>query len=215
MDVHGLLSQAGVDAVGLQLHDGAKGRLAGYVQELLLWNKRINLIGKSTETTIWSRHIVESLVLLPFVAGKVVADIGTGAGIPGLPLSLVLDDKEVEMHLVEKVQKKVSFLTHIKSMFDLDGVWVYGEVLGGNCPAAMPAVDVVTSRALADVSKLVSLGDAMLKPGASFVLLKGPEYERELSDFEKTTYADFYDVEEVRRVDVHGRLSCVVVLRKK
>ena len=83
-----------------------------YVEDLLKWNKQINLIGPLTEGDIWRRHILDSAQLLPHIPSdaKTITDFGTGAGLPGLIIALA---ENYDVHLVESNRKKTSFLHHI------------------------------------------------------------------------------------------------------
>lgn len=96
-------------------------KIKQYVDELLLWNKNFNLIGRSTEEEIWNIHIEDSLEILPFVKKEkcnIIVDIGSGAGLPSIPLSIMLPEKKI--YLTEVNTKKLAFLTFIVKKLKLN-----------------------------------------------------------------------------------------------
>ncbi|MEJ5285035.1 MAG: 16S rRNA (guanine(527)-N(7))-methyltransferase RsmG [Brevinematia bacterium] len=92
-----------------------------YVEELLLWNKNFNLIGRSTEEEIWNIHIEDSLEILPFLKKEnynTIVDIGSGGGLPAIPLSIMLPEKH--FYLTEVNTKKLAFLTFVVKKLKLN-----------------------------------------------------------------------------------------------
>src|SRR6266850_7259259 len=100
--------------------------LQKYVAQLLDWNKKLNLISRKDEENIWSRHILSSVALLfqfEFHPGSAIIDIGTGGGLPGIPLAVL--SKNVNMTLIDSIQKKIRAVTEIVSTLKLDRVNTY------------------------------------------------------------------------------------------
>lgn len=160
-------------------------RLETYVQLLLTWQAKINLIGPSTIEDIWKRHVLDGLQLLPLMDKKteVIADLGSGAGIPGLILAI---GGGFEAHLYESNGKKVAFLReairHTKANARVHQVRL--ETLPSHLPAILP--QYVTARALAPLDKLLFWASPLLKKGAIGLFHKGQDVDSELMEATKS-----------------------------
>ena len=156
--------------------------LVRYAEELLRWNRRINLVArKTTLQELVEKHFLDSLTLLPVLdpalaVGRVrLLDIGTGAGFPGLVLAVARPDLEVI--LVEPRQKRVSFLRHIIRILTLDNVTVLARRIE---EATLPAPPThVTSRALIEPVEFLHLVEGFLADGARAILMLSPAQEKQ------------------------------------
>lgn len=155
-------------------------RFQVYNDLLLNWQKKINLIGPGTEKDVWGRHFLDSAQVLMLVnkAGikkdRSWLDIGTGAGFPGLVLSILGEEK---VFLVEPNPKKCAFLRTV-----IRETGAGAEVLQSKTQDLSPfPVDIVTSRALAPVHQLLDWGTPFLGGGGEFWLLKGETGDQELT----------------------------------
>ena len=150
--------------------------LSAYVDHLLKWNTKINLIGPATEQDVWSRHIDDALQLVPLIPTDATSliDLGTGAGIPGLVIAMARP--ELSVTLVEIDQRKSAFLREARRALALDNVTVKAEDLYG----IGGQYDVVTARALAPLSELVRMAYPLLAPGAICLFPKGQNFAKEL-----------------------------------
>lgn len=121
-----------------------------YCEELIKWNKTTDLVGNSTLSDIKTRHIMDSLQLMPFLYhhDKVILDIGTGAGLPGIICALY--DPKRHYILYEKKKQKLVFLKHIMVMLNIQNITIHGSFDPENCPDA----DVLTSRALLNIHQI-------------------------------------------------------------
>lgn len=151
-----------------------------FVLLLLQENNNFNFIGKSTIADIWDRHILDSAQILKHIDNKDVkiADLGTGAGFPGIIIS-ILGAKEV--HLVEKSVRKCEFLRKAK-LLSPNRLFVHQaklEELEGQ------KFDVITSRALASLDKLIDYSLKLLKEGGYCLFLKGKNLDAELAEVKK------------------------------
>jgi 16S rRNA (guanine527-N7)-methyltransferase len=155
---------------------------------LLQETNEYNLIGKSTINDIWNRHILDSAQLLKYIPDKNIklADFGTGAGFPGMVLAL-LQIKEV--HLVEKSFRKCEFLRKAK-MLSTNRIFVHQAKLE---ELSDRKFDVITSRALASLDKLLAYSKKFLKNDGYAVFLKGKNLEQELQ-IAKTQFAFSYEL---------------------
>jgi 16S rRNA (guanine527-N7)-methyltransferase len=160
-------------------------RLETYVQLLLTWQAKINLIGPSTVDDIWRRHIADALQLKPLMPepSPVVADLGSGAGIPGLVLALAYG---LKVHLYESNGKKAAFLGEVIRRTKIDATvhQVRLETLEQHLPKTLPRY--VTARALAPLAKLLLWSEPLLSRGAVGLFHKGQDVEREISEATKT-----------------------------
>jgi 16S rRNA (guanine527-N7)-methyltransferase len=160
-------------------------RLDRFVAVLLNWQNKANLIGPSTVSSLWRRHVGDSLQLLPLAPAhtRVWTDLGSGAGFPGLVIGCALAGVEgARVHLIESNGKKAAFLreaaretavpvtVHAARIEDLESA---------------PAADVITARALAPLDQLLRLAAPMLTRGAQGLFLKGQDIEGELTQATK------------------------------
>jgi 16S rRNA (guanine527-N7)-methyltransferase len=160
-------------------------RLDRFVALLLVWQAKTNLIGASTISSLWRRHIGDSLQLLPLAPAhsRVWVDLGSGAGLPGLVIGCALADLEgVRVHLIESNAKKVAFLREAVRETAAP-VTVHAARIEDTELAPPP--DVVTARALAPLDQLLRLAAPMLIKGAQGLFLKGQDIERELTQATK------------------------------
>ncbi len=155
-------------------------KIEAYVDLLLTWQAKINLIGPSTVETVWRRHILDALQLLPLMHAKTeaVADLGSGAGIPGLVLAL---GGHLRADLYESNGKKVAFLREAirQTNADVKIHQIRLETLEEHLPDRMP--DYVTARALAPLEKLLLWAEPLLKRGAIGLFHKGQDVDSEVN----------------------------------
>jgi 16S rRNA (guanine527-N7)-methyltransferase len=163
-----------------------RDRLDRFVALLLQWQRRLNLIAESTESTLWTRHIADSLQLLALAPqARVWADLGTGAGFPGLAIACALADLEgARVHLVESNCKKAAFLRQAADEADAPAV-VHAVNIAEFVESPPERIEVVTARALAPLSELLTLAYPLLKSGTAGLFPKGQRVEAELTEAAK------------------------------
>jgi 16S rRNA (guanine527-N7)-methyltransferase len=161
-------------------------RLDRFVDQLLVWQQRINLIAPSTIPTIWTRHIADSLQLLALVpAAKVWADFGSGAGFPGLVLACALAETPgARVHLVESNRKKAAFLREAARVTGAPAQ-IHPVRVVDFVDNLRDSVEVVTARALAPLVELLANAYPLLKTGAVALFPKGQDVDAELTDAAK------------------------------
>jgi 16S rRNA (guanine527-N7)-methyltransferase len=161
-------------------------RLDRFVALLIAWEKHTNLIARSTIPVIWTRHIADSLQLLPLAPqAKVWADLGSGAGFPGLVLACALgESRGAEVHLVESIGKKAAFLREAVQVTGAPAI-VHAMRVEDFVDKGPESIEVVTARALAPLPKLLPLAYPLLKKGAVGLFPKGQDVGSELTDAAK------------------------------
>lgn len=142
-------------------------------------NEYMNLTRIATPQEAAIKHVYDSVAPWPyFKDARRILDAGTGAGFPGIPLSIVLP--EAHFTLSESIQKKARFVESVVESLSLSNVrvtWERAEEL-----AAREGVDVITARAVAPIARILDLFRKSLKRGARLILYKGPDVEREIAE---------------------------------
>lgn len=168
------LLQEGASALGLQLPPRALEQFRVYLEELQRWNARVNLTGLKTDQDIVSKHFLDSLAVLPYLEDAAsLADLGSGAGFPGLVLKLMRP--ALTLTLVEARAKKAAFLEYLVSLLKLKRV----EVAQVHLTPALarkwgPRFDAVTTRAAFPLIRFLELAAPLLLTGGRILALKGP-----------------------------------------
>lgn len=170
----------------IDLIEKNKIRLTKYVEFLIEYNNKINLIGKSTINDIWDRHITDSLQLLKNIDNYniKIADLGSGAGLPGIPLSII-GIKEV--HLFEKSVRKCEFLEQAKN-FSNNKIIVRNENLN---EIKKENFDIIVSRALADLNTLLHFSKNLSTKSTKLLFLKGKKIYNEIEEAKKYWHFDY------------------------
>jgi 16S rRNA (guanine527-N7)-methyltransferase len=181
----------GAEAIGVRLGPAELALFAAYHREILLWNRRINLVSERSSREIVIRHFLDSLTPAPFLdrPGGALIDLGSGGGFPGVPLRIALTGLQVS--LIEASRKKSSFLSHLLRTLRLGGVQVIrerveelkaGEALAGR-------FDTVVSRAAFKLPDLIRMASFFLKPGGQLIAMKGPDPQEEMEETERISEA--------------------------
>ena len=160
---------AGIAKLGLKLAPAQLAALATFVAELADWNTRMNLTAITDPAEVVDKHLLDSLAVLPWLKGHSVADVGSGAGFPGLPLAVA--DPERRYSLIESTGKKVKFLRHVIERLELPNV----DVLLGRAEALKPSqpFDSVISRALGPLSDFVRMAGHLAGRHGHLLAMKG------------------------------------------
>jgi 16S rRNA (guanine527-N7)-methyltransferase len=160
--------------------DGVTRDLESYCALLVQWNAAQNLVSRET-LELWQRHVVDSVQLVRFLGPQdsVVADIGSGGGLPAIPLAIALKGRTgLTYRLIEANTKKVAFLKAARRALGLDFV----EVVRGRAEQAEPiAADVVTARAVASLVDLLLYVSGVIAPSGRALLHKGREHVDEIA----------------------------------
>ena len=168
----------GVHALGLSLPEGAEAKLLRYLGLLSKWNRTYNLTAVRDEAEMVSHHLLDSLAILRHLDPiQALADVGSGAGLPGLALAIARPD--LELTSIETIQKKAAFQQQAKIELGLKNVSIYcgraeqyqsGEVFSG-----------VVSRAFSSLSEFIRLAGQLAAPGGTLFAMKGQFPETEIA----------------------------------
>lgn len=158
-------------------------RLDAFVQLLLTWQARINLIAPSTIRRLWTRHIADSLQLLALApSARCWVDLGSGGGFPGLVLACAIAEQPgAVVHLVESNTRKAAFLREVIRSLKIPAI-VHCERIDDFVRRESPAPDAVTARALAPLDRLFAMIAPLIRRGAFALLLKGQDVDQELRE---------------------------------
>ena len=161
--------QQGLQAMGLSLNTAQQLLLLEYVALLKKWNSTYNLTALRDETTMISHHVLDSLTLLPYVENaQTLMDVGSGGGMPGIPTAICRPDLQIT--LLDSNTKKTTFLQQAVIELGLNNV----TVASGRVEAMHDKkVDVVTSRAFAELGDFISLTKHLLNGNGYWAAMKG------------------------------------------
>jgi len=151
-------------------------RLEVFVEMLAEWNARVNLVSEASLLHVWHRHILDCAQLFPLIpkTARVVLDLGSGAGFPGMVLALM---GVQGLCLVESRGKKIQFLNAVAVATDTEV-----NVFNGRIEALRNiSADVIIARALAPLDQLLGYGEGLCAPNAIQLYLKGQSFEDELT----------------------------------
>ncbi len=170
--------KAGVLAAGLNLSDAVQQKLLDYLALIQKWNKVHNLTAVRDPDEMVTLHLLDSLAVLPFIQAKTLLDVGSGAGLPGIPLAICLP--ELKVTVIDSSQKKASFMRQAKAELGIDNL----EVLCGRVEEVRrdEKFDVVISRAFSDLCLFVNLTKHLCKATGAWLAMKGIFPEAELNE---------------------------------
>ncbi|MDX9944432.1 MAG: 16S rRNA (guanine(527)-N(7))-methyltransferase RsmG [Azonexus sp.] len=158
---------AGLAELGLDLPDTTQQQLLAFRDLLLKWNKTYNLTALRDPEQAISHHLLDSLAILPHVGDDALLDVGSGGGLPGIPLAIARPQLSVRM--VDTVQKKTTFLQQAAIQLGLKNVAVnHARVEETNGQYAQ-----ISSRAFAELKLFVELTRHLLAPGGRWLAMKG------------------------------------------
>lgn len=166
----------GCDTLGLKLTELQIGQLLTYVQLLDKWNKVYNLTSVRDPQEMISRHILDSLAVLPYLSGVSLLDVGTGAGLPGIPVAIA--NPNIAVTLLDSNSKKTRFLQQVKSELALTNITVVHARVE---QAELAKFATVTARAFSTIDVIIDLAGRHCDDAGSLVLMKGVYPEEELA----------------------------------
>ncbi|PLY16928.1 MAG: 16S rRNA (guanine(527)-N(7))-methyltransferase RsmG [Sedimenticola sp.] len=175
----------GLDAMGIALSDKQQQKALDYLALLLKWNKAFNLTAIRDPQQMVERQLLDSYSILGLIKGKTVLDVGTGPGLPGIPLAIALPD--VRFTLLDSNGKKTRFVQQSVHELGLANV----EVVRGRVEEFRPEYpfDTVTARAFAPLPRMEQLTARLIADGGQLLAMKGTVPEDEIRAVEQSGYA--------------------------
>ena len=186
---------AGLRELGLELPASAQAKALDFLALLQEWNRVYNLTGVRDPHEMVSRHLLDSFVITPFIAGRRVLDVGTGAGLPGIPLALALPGDEFV--LLDSSSKKIRFVRHAVAVLGLDNVTAVCERVEQYSPPG--GFDTVITRALTTVGRFLGMAGHLCARHGRILIMKGTYPAKELA-----TLPVDYRVAQVEQLRVPG-----------
>lgn len=181
-------------------------KLLVYLEQLKKWNKTYNLTAITDPEKMLSHHIMDSLVVSPFVLAERIADVGTGAGLPGIPLAILHPDKQ--FLLVDSNGKKVRFMRQVAHLLGLKNV----VAKHSRVELVEEKVDMVLSRAFASLQDMISSTVHLLEKGGEFLAMKGKVPQQEMVEL-----GDNVEVISINKIEVPGLIAerCLIKIKLK
>jgi 16S rRNA (guanine527-N7)-methyltransferase len=191
--------ESGLKGLGLRLDSDP------YLQYLSLlhkWNKAYNLTAIRDPEEMVSKHLLDSLAILPWVNGSNMIDVGTGPGLPGVPIALARP--ELKVVLLDSNGKKIRFLQEVKRKLTLDNI----EIVQTRAEDYQPkqGFDTVTSRAFSELSQMLAWTKHFIAPNGIWLAMKGRYPDAELTDIHNA-----FKVEQYHVPGIEGERHCVIV----
>ncbi len=166
----------GCKALTISLNDEQFQQLLAYVALLVKWNKVYNLTSVRDADQMISRHILDSLAILPYLTGDSLLDVGTGAGLPGIPIAIARPD--IAVTLLDTNSKKTRFLQQVKAELTLTNITVVHARVE---QAQLPKFAMITARAFATIEDIIDLTGRHCDDAGCLLLMKGLYPTEELS----------------------------------
>ena len=171
----GQLSE-GLSRTGIALDATRQALLLDYLALMMKWNRAFNLTAINDPGQVVSRQILDSLSILHLLQGQRILDVGSGAGLPGIPLAIASPERGFT--LLDSNGKKTRFLHQVKTELNLDNVDVVRVRAELYHPG--PRFDTVVSRAFAGMDKMMKLTSHLMAPGGCLLAMKGKFPEKEI-----------------------------------
>jgi len=198
------------------------------IEKLLIYEKLIlnaqekyNLVGKSTLSQVWLRHFADSAKIFQIIEDRYnkskkdpisLADIGSGAGFPGVVISLMLEAKNmiVRTVLIDSNKKKSTFLENVKKKMELSYI-----VLNKRSESVEEKFDIITARAVTSIKKFLDINYNLFKKDSIIILLKGKTWREEIKESKKKWKFQFNVVKNNNQLDSSGGVTLIIRNIKK
>ncbi|MFN3234775.1 MAG: 16S rRNA (guanine(527)-N(7))-methyltransferase RsmG [Gammaproteobacteria bacterium] len=166
-----------------------------YLEDLNKWNKTYNLTAITNPNEQMTKHIVDSLMVGHLLHGDHILDVGTGPGLPGIPLAICYPNKTFT--LLDSNRKKTAFLTHIKQILGLNNV----QIIHHRVESFSPSIrfDSIVSRAFSNLSDMLKKTEHLIAKQGRFIALKGVMPREELADI-----PDRFEVTTIKKLQICG-----------
>lgn len=175
----------GIEELGISTNDEMLNNLKIYREILVEWNQVMNLTGIEDEKEVYIKHFLDSISAVKngyIKDGMSIIDVGTGAGFPGMPLRICLENLKVT--LLDSLNKRINFLQEVAKNVGIDDIeYIHGRAEDfGKYEKYREQYDIATARAVAGLSVLMEFCIPFVKVGGYFICLKGPNANLELEE---------------------------------
>jgi 16S rRNA (guanine527-N7)-methyltransferase len=185
----------GCAALQIATEEASQQRLLAYLELMIKWNRAYNLTAVRDPVQMVIRHLLDSLAIAPYLQGQRLIDVGTGGGLPGVPMSILVPERE--FHLLDSNGKKTRFLFQVKTALGLDNMTVH-QARVESFKQETP-FDTVLSRAFASLEDMVDCCRHLLAADGHFLAMKGAHPGEEIA-----TVEDRCRLEAVHSLNVPG-----------
>ncbi|MCC0670864.1 16S rRNA (guanine(527)-N(7))-methyltransferase RsmG [Clostridioides sp. ES-S-0005-03] len=197
------LLENGIKNFNIDTNDDMLQKFKTYRDILVDWNQKMNLTGIEDEKEVYIKHFLDSISAVKneyIKNGMSIIDVGTGAGFPGIPLKICLE--ELELTLLDSLNKRISFLEEVARALELEGIkFIHGRAEDfGKDEKYREKYDIATARAVAGLPILMEFCVPFVKVGGYFICLKGPNANLELEESKKAI--DTLGLEFIEKIDV-------------
>ena len=201
-------------ALGLELNETQLKQYRDYIALLKLWNQKMNLTAIDDDEGIYLKHFYDSLLSIKYVKYEgTLADVGSGAGFPGLVLKIAYPELKVD--LIEPIKKRCTFLKEVIETLDLKDVEVINERSEDLAKMKREKYDIVTARAVADLSVLSELCAPLVKVKGLFIALKGQKAKEETKQALEAFKKLGLSLDAIEEIDLDKENKRSIVILKK
>lgn len=194
-----------LEKINVNIDDNKARKLYKYMKLLIEWNEKMNLTAITEPKEIIIKHFVDSLTIEKYIQENTqIIDVGTGAGFPGIPLSIVRDD--IRVTLMDSLNKRINFLDDVikeNNLTNADTVHSRAEELGRN-KDYREQFDIVTSRAVASLNVLLEYMLPFVKVGGYCICMKGSNIEEEINNSKKALELLNGKIEKIEKFELPG-----------
>ena len=194
-----LILNTGLQELGISTENEP---LLHYLSLLHKWNRSYNLTAIRDMDVMVTRHLLDSLAIAPWIRGKRLLDVGTGAGLPGIPLALIQPDLHVV--LLDSNGKKIRFLQEVKRALTIDNIEIVQTSVENYHPSR--GFDTVTSRAFSDLAQMLKWTNHLVETNGIWLAMKGRYPETELASINLP-----YQVQSYTVPGLDGKRCCVII----
>ncbi len=196
-----LISKTDLDVSSLQ-----RERLIGYIEMLDKWNKAYNLTSVRNPVDMLVKHILDSIVVSPYLNGERLIDVGTGPGLPGIPLAIMNPDKQ--FYLLDSLGKRIRFIKQVLHELDIKNVVTVQSRVEEFQP--QQKFDTVLSRAFASMTDMVQWCQHLPKPETGqFLALKGMHPQGEIAELPE--WCNVISVKTLKVPELDGERHLVIL----